>query len=75
VVGKRVDFCSPDSTAIDWLLLQAVSTDGPGVFSQVTYIQRVNTTGGLKPTTPGSSVGAVARAPYTAEYYFYRAEY
>ena len=74
VVAKRVAGCSPDPTAIPWLRLQAVSTAGPGIFSSVTFIQRVNTTGGLVPTTPGSSIGAEARVPYTAEYYFYRAE-
>lgn len=74
VVARRLTGCSVDSTAIDWLLLQAVSTDGPSIFSQVTYIQRVNTAGGLKPTTPGLFIGAEKRVPYTAEYYFYRAE-
>ena len=64
--------CSPDPTAIPWLLLQTVSTDGPGPFASVTYIQRVNTTGGLPPTAPGRSIGAPAEVPYTAEYYFYR---
>lgn len=65
--------CTPDATAIPWLLLQTVSTDGPGPFSSVTYIQRVNTKGGLAPTAPGSLIGTVAEVPYTAEYYFYRA--
>ena len=74
VVGKRLEGCSPDSTAIDWLLLQATSNSDPGIFGAVTYIQRVNTVGGVKPTTPGSSTGVEARIPYTAEYYFYRAE-
>jgi hypothetical protein len=74
VVAKRLTGCSVDSSAIDWLKLEAVSTDGPGIFSRVTYIQRVNTTGGLKPAAPGSFIGAEARVPYTAEYYFYRAE-
>lgn len=75
VVAKRVDGCSPDPTAIPWLLLEAVSTTGPGIFSSVTYIQRVNTTGGLPPAAPGSSVGAIEQVPYTAEYYFYRAKH
>jgi uncharacterized protein DUF3455 len=73
VVAARVDGCSPDVTAIPWLLLETVSTDGAGIFSSATYVQRVNTTGGLPPTAPGSTVGAVAESPYTAEYYFYRA--
>jgi len=73
VVAARVEGCSPDPAAIPWLLLQTTSTDGPGIFSPVTYIQRVNTKGGLAPTAPGSSIGAVAQVPYTTEYYFYRA--
>ena len=75
VVATRLAGCTPDPTAIPWLLLQAVSTDGPGIFSSVTYIQRVNTVGGLMPTAPGSAVGAVADVPYAAEYYFYRASH
>jgi hypothetical protein len=74
VVAARVDGCTPDPTAIPWLLLRAVSTDGPGIFDGVTFIQRVNTAGGLAPTTPGAFIGAEARVPYTTEYYFYRAE-
>lgn len=74
VTASRLEGCSPDPTAIDWLLLQATSTEGHGIFSKVTYIQRVNTAGGLKPTTPGSFIGAEVKVPYTAEYYFYRAE-
>jgi len=66
--------CPADASAIPWLRLQAVSTSGPGIFSSVTYVQRVNTTGGLKPTTPGLLEGASIEVPYTAEYYFYRAE-
>jgi hypothetical protein len=72
VIARRKDGCTPDANAIPWLLLETVSTSGPGIFSSVTYIQRVNTTGGLIPATPGSSVGEVSQVPYTAEYYFYR---
>jgi hypothetical protein len=74
VIATRMAACSPDQTAIPWLLLRTVSTDGPGIFNSVTYVQRVNTMGGLAPTTPGSSIGAEAKVPYTTEYYFYRAE-
>ena len=75
VVGRRVagTGCTPDAKAIPWLLLETVSTDGPGIFSGVTFIQRVNTTGGNAPAAPGANVGEEARVPYTAEYYFYRA--
>jgi FtsP/CotA-like multicopper oxidase with cupredoxin domain len=73
VVATRVAGCTPDPTAIPWLRLQTVSTEGSGIFTSVTFIQRVNTTGGLAPTAPGSATGEVAAVPYTAEYYFYRA--
>ena len=74
VVAARLAGCSPDTANIPWLLLNAVSADGPGPFGSVTYIQRVNTAGGLAPIAPGVSIGALAQVPYTAEYYFYRAK-
>lgn len=73
VVAARVAGCTPDASAIPWLRLQAVSNDGPGIFNRVTFIQRVNTAGGLAPTAPGSAVGEERKVPYTTEYYFYRA--
>jgi hypothetical protein len=73
VVAARLQSCAPDATAIPWLLLQTTSTDGPGILSLVTHIQRVKTKGGLAPIAPGASIGVVAEVPYTAEYYFYRA--
>jgi hypothetical protein len=45
-----------------------------GIFGPVTQIQRVNTEGGLAPSDPGTSIGETAEVPYTAVYYFYRAE-
>src|SRR5262245_52665706 len=39
VVATRLESCTPDATAIPWLLLQTISTDGPGIFGSVTYIQ------------------------------------
>ena len=76
VEGRRVlgTGCTPDATAIDWLLLSKFRTDGSGIFSNVTFIQRVNTTGGLAPSAPGLVDGEVREIAYTAEYYFYRAE-
>ena len=71
VVGARVAG-SPAANAIPWLLLQSVSTEGPGIFQHVTYIQRVNTTGGTAPATPGTVAGTRVEVPYTAEYVFFR---
>ena len=75
VVARRVQNtgCTPDANAIPWLKLEKVSTDGPGIFDGVTFIQRVNTTGGNAPAAPGTFVGQEAKIPYTAQYYFYRA--
>jgi hypothetical protein len=61
-----------DTNAIPWLRLEALTSDGPGVFADTTFIQRVNTTGGKAPSTDGAFVGQVARVPYTADYFFYR---
>ena len=61
-----------DANAIPWLRLSAKSTEGPGIFANTTYIQRVNTTGGKAPSADGAFVGQVARVPYTADYFFYR---
>ena len=68
---------TPDPTAIPWLLLEVVgAAEGPtggDTMTGTTYIQRVNTTGGLKPT--GSCTeGDKALVPYTADYFFYKAD-
>ena len=77
VIGARVDGVTVDPTAIPWLLLRAASKDGPGVFGRTTFIQRVNTVGGNAPapsTATAANVGQEVRIPYTADYFFYRAE-
>ena len=76
VEGRRVlgTGCTPDPTAVAWILLSKFTTEGSGIFSKVTYIQRVNTTGGLAPSEPGLIDGETKQIPYTAEYYFYKAE-
>jgi hypothetical protein len=62
--------------AIPWLLLEVAGNQrGPGggdTLSQATFIQRVNTTGGVAPTA-ACTVGSVSLVPYTADYVFYRA--
>jgi hypothetical protein len=72
VVGTVFDRCTPNPSAIAWLLLDAVSSSGPGIFQGVTHIQRLNTVGGLVPTAPGDVPGEEMRVPYTADYVFYR---
>ena len=74
VVGARVASVVMNPNAIPWLLLQGATTTGAGIFTGTTYIQRLNTLGGLAPTTPGSVAGEEALVPYIADYYFYRAQ-
>jgi hypothetical protein len=67
---------TPDPTAIPWLLLKVVNTavgpTGGDKMLGTTYIQRLNTTGGLIPTR-SCAPGDKALVPYTADYYFYKA--
>jgi len=72
VEGTTVDRCTPNPNAIAWLLLSGKGS-GNGIFSWVTHIQRVNTVGGVAPSTPGAFVGDEVRIPYSTEYFFYRA--
>jgi hypothetical protein len=74
VVGAVDDRCTPDVNSIPWLLLRAVSAEGPGIFDGTTFIQRVNTVGGNAPSDPGKAPGELASVPYTAVYLFYRGE-
>jgi hypothetical protein len=80
VVGARVDGVpAPVPGAIPWLLLRAASTTaGPGggtTLTPTTYIQRINTTGGVAPTTgcDAAHAGATTGVPYTADYWFFKA--
>jgi hypothetical protein len=74
VVGANALRCTPDPANIPWLRLDAAYTEGPGFFERVTFIQRVNTAGGIAPAEPGTFVGEIARVPYTTDYVFYRAQ-
>ena len=61
---------SPVPNAIPQLLLKSTGNRGPGLLSAVTYIQRLNTTGGVSPTGACTD-GATASVPYTADYTFW----
>jgi hypothetical protein len=73
VVGMKLASATVDASAIPWLLLQAASHSGNGVFSKVAYIQRLNTTAGLAPTAScdAANVGQAVDVDYTAGYFFY----
>jgi hypothetical protein len=47
--------------------------DRLGLFSEIAFVQRVNTWGGVAPTTgcDASTVNTLIRVPYSADYYFY----
>jgi len=78
VVGARVDGVTVSPSAIPWLLLRASSTapgpDGGDRLTRTTYVQRVNTTGGLAPTSgcDQTTLGAARNVQYSADYYFYK---
>jgi hypothetical protein len=68
-----------EAGAIPWLRLEAVGQDvgptGGSILAQTTFIHRLNTSGGAKPTTgcsQTSQIGALKFVPYVADYYFYR---
>lgn len=74
VRGARVAGATVDATAIPWLLLRSAGNVGVGRFSDISTIQRLNTTGGLAPAADlcsAATVGTIAQVPYTADYFFY----
>ena len=72
VVGARPKSVQPDPRAIPWLLLEADANRGDGVLSQVDFIQRLETRGGLAPTGPcDPAEDATLAVPYRARYVFY----
>ena len=63
-----------DSLSVPWLLLKAITPEGTGQATAITYIQRINTRGGNSPVIIGSPPrnGQLLEVPYTAEYLFYK---
>ena len=71
----------PNSGAIDCLLLQVIGSDegptGGRLLTKTTFIQRLNTNGGSAPATGCLVTGDVGRqvlVPYSADYFFFRAD-
>src|SRR6185295_7823781 len=62
----------PNAGSIPLLRLEAVDTSGQGVFSKVSYVHRLATTGGVAPTD-NCLAGMRSEVPYTAQDYFYAA--
>jgi hypothetical protein len=67
----------PNTGSIQCLLLQSVGNlkgpAGGNLLAKTTFIQRLNTRGGAVPAT-ACSVGQTQLVPYTADYYFFRAD-
>jgi hypothetical protein len=77
--GSSTDPAFVRPGAIAWLLLDVVGTqEGPSggdTLTVTTQVQRLNTSGGVAPSTGCSvstDVGNKAFVPYTADYFFYR---
>lgn len=67
----------PNSGSIQCLLLESVGNKkgptGGNLLFKTTFIQRLNTAGGAVPTSV-CTVGQTQLQPYTADYYFFRAD-
>jgi hypothetical protein len=74
VAGAVLRRCPSETGAIPWLLLTATPENESGMFGRTTFIQRVNTVGGVAPASPGQVVGEVREEPYTALYRFFRTD-
>lgn len=75
VVGEaKAQAPSPSSTAIPWVLLAAKSSSAAGTLSEVRFVQRVETVGGVAPAQGCSeaTLKQQVEVPYTATYVFYR---
>ena len=79
-IGSSSDPAFVEQGAVAWLLLKVVGaedgpTGGDTLSNNTTFIQRLNTSGGVAPSTGCASsadVGHQAFMPYTADYFFYR---
>jgi len=76
-INAGTDASCPNTGSIPCLLLQSIGNqEGPTggkLLAKVTFVQRLNTNGGAAPTT-ACSVGQTQLQPYTADYYFFRAD-
>lgn len=74
VVGRIVNKIDREpNSSISWLLIEVVSHQGNGLLTDVDFINRINTHGGLPPTLAcnANHLGGEKRVSYTADYVFY----
>jgi hypothetical protein len=70
--AKPVSVPAPDAAAdIPWLLIKVAADPAPGVLSQVAYVQRIGTKGGVAPAAAPIRADTKIGVPYTATYAFY----
>jgi hypothetical protein len=74
ITGKQLAVAPGGSGNIPLQLVQTNSATGSGAFTGVTYIQRINTLGGIAPTSPcnASAVSSKQTVEYSADYVFYK---
>jgi hypothetical protein len=74
--GSDSESC-PNAGSIQCLLLQSVGNQkgptGGNLLAKVTFIQRLNTSGGAVPTS-ACTVGQTQLVPYKADYFFFRSD-
>jgi len=83
-ITAGTDQSCPNAGSIGCLLLQTVGAEegptGGKILSRTTFVQRLNTKGGSAPSNPATGclttadVGHQTLVPYSADYFFFRAE-
>jgi len=73
VTAKQVAVAPQPAGNLPLQLVKAEPATGAGAMQGVTYIQRLNTRGGVAPATPcaAANVGAKQQVAYQADYVFY----
>ncbi len=77
VAGKQLAVApasGPQHIPLQLVQASAQTATGTGMMSDVAYIQRLNTMGGIAPTAPcnSSTAGGKQQVPYQADYVFYK---
>jgi hypothetical protein len=74
VTGKQLAVSPASPGNIPLQLVQADPATGSGAFTSVTYIQRINTKGGVAPADPcnATTLNSKKTVNYSADYVFYK---
>ena len=56
---------------LPWSLMEATGHEGHGMLSSAEYVEQLHTVGGPPAPAANAGLGSVARAEYSADYYFY----